>query len=408
MWTVTSNPADDMHYLLAMAQLPGKRSPQVTKATARALNLVDLKLEKLELAPSRNWAIQVAGAFHALAAHDGRLNKSLIHDASFGHPEHVKFVDVLEKSSLRQDAARTMLKHATVSNSWSSTLIHLLEMLPAEEVLVPLRKRWSDPDLRDAIAKRLAKEKELEDFDRLIESLLTFDGKIAMLCSNALLTMKQTPRPGQIATAIRALERHQHRSSAAKSITSLLQNWSGQKLKHDNVNAWYAWHAQNYPDDASLSGRTPGGEKNWRKRVAAIDFTNGDAVRGKMVFAQRLCARCHTGSKRLGPSLKGITKRFRPQDFYLHVYEPNAAISNLYKAIEYTLKSGEVYIGVKVYESPAATIIESGMGELIRLNYHQIKNRRPATRSPMPENLMIGASDQDLINLYAYLKTLQR
>ena len=130
--------------------------------------------------------------------------------------------------------------------------------------------------------------------------------------------------------------------------------------------------------------------------------------RGETVFAQRLCATCHSGSKRLGPSLEGITKRFGPQDFYLHVYEPNAAISNLYKAIEYTLKNGEVYIGIKVYESPAATIIESGMGELVRLNYHQIKDKRPATRSPMPEGLMNGASDQELTDLYTYLKELRR
>ena len=74
--------------------------------------------------------------------------------------------------------------------------------------------------------------------------------------------------------------------------------------------------------------------------------------------------------------------------------------------MEFTLKNGEVYIGVKVYESPAATIIETGMGELLRLNYHQIRNKRPATRSPMPEGLMNGATDQELANLYAYVKTL--
>jgi putative membrane-bound dehydrogenase-like protein len=407
MWTQTSDPTDDMHYLFVMAQLPGKRSSQVTQATVRALALLDHKLDERELASSRTWPLRVSSLFKTLASHDVRLADALVRDDLFGHPEHVNFVNSMSARALQEDATRAMLSRAKTSKKvWSPALIKLLDYLPAEEVLGPLRQLWSKPGLRDAIAKRLAKEKQNEDFDRLVESLASFDGNVALASSKALLEIDREPRTGQIADAVRALERHLHNANATKQIANLLQSWSGQRLGHQDVNAWRQWYVRTYPTKSALLGQANVASTDWRKRLTDIDFSTGDVAHGETVYEKRLCAACHSGSRRLGPSLKGITLRFGPEDFYLHVYEPNASISELYKAIEVTLKTGEVHIGVQVYESPAATLLETGMGELLRLNYRQIRDKRPATRSPMPNGLMNGATDLDLVDLYAYLKTL--
>jgi putative heme-binding domain-containing protein len=270
-----------------------------------------------------------------------------------------------------------------------------------------MRGRWNNPLLRDAITLRLAQVAHPLDFDRLTEALESLDDRAVRAAANALPKIKRDPQPSHIATAIRALTRHHADAKTVEPIARLLKKWTDQDLPADASNAWRQWFTSAHPAQKNLLGDPLAPTEDWRSRVAAIDFTTGDAQRGLLVFQQRACATCHAGSKRLGPNLKGVAQRFDPTDLYLHVYEPNAAISDLYKAIEVTTKTGETYIGVTVYDSPAVTIIEAGMGELIRFTRAQIRSQRPASRSPMPPALMTGATDTDLADLYAYLKTLR-
>ena len=146
--------------------------------------------------------------------------------------------------------------------------------------------------------------------------------------------------------------------------------------------------------------------KAWMQRLAKINWEKGDGQRGAPVYQQRACAACHDGSRRLGPSLAGITARFSREDLFLHIVDPNLSISPTYLAQEITLKDGTVHLGVPVYQSAAAVLLETGLGGTVRLSGDQIQSSAPARQSPMPEGLLNGASDAELADLYAYLQTL--
>ncbi|HAO95451.1 MAG TPA: hypothetical protein DCQ96_05280, partial [Verrucomicrobiales bacterium] len=65
-----------------------------------------------------------------------------------------------------------------------------------------------------------------------------------------------------------------------------------------------------------------------------------------------------------------------------------------------------VYVGMKVYSSEAQTILETGSNETIRFSRHDILSEQTPNRSPMPAGLLLGASTQELADLYAYLRDL--
>jgi len=60
-----------------------------------------------------------------------------------------------------------------------------------------------------------------------------------------------------------------------------------------------------------------------------------------------------------------------------------------------------------VYDSPAATILDTGPATQVRVTGDQILRREAARLSPMPAELLREATDLDLADLYAYLKLLR-
>ena len=141
------------------------------------------------------------------------------------------------------------------------------------------------------------------------------------------------------------------------------------------------------------------------EKMKVVDWEKGDSSRGQATYARYNCTTCHSGNRRLGPSLKNIARRFNRDDLFRHINEPNLSISDLYKATQITTAEG-VYIGVKVYSSEAQTILETGSNETIRFSRHDILNERSPNQSPMPAGLLLGASTQELADLYAFLQKL--
>ena len=140
-------------------------------------------------------------------------------------------------------------------------------------------------------------------------------------------------------------------------------------------------------------------------KMKGVDWAGGEAGRGQAVYARYNCVTCHSGNRRLGPSLQNIAKRFNREDLFRHINEPNLALSDLYKATQITTADG-VYIGMKVYSSEAQTILETGSNETVRFSRHDIISEHTPNQSPMPAGLLLGASKEELANLYAYLRTL--
>ncbi|MGB0581648.1 MAG: c-type cytochrome, partial [Limisphaerales bacterium] len=197
-------------------------------------------------------------------------------------------------------------------------------------------------------------------------------------------------------------------------ITKLLQEWTSADIEiteginlRESYQPWFDWFAETYDQDVSeLFWSADQDVDAFLKRIEAIDWSPGEAERGKAIFAERQCTACHTVQTRIGPHLNGITKRFSVADLFAEIIDPNRNLSPAYAPRVYETKSGESYFGFPVYNSPATTIVQTGASTTVRLTSDDPYTERKSDTSLMPAGLLEGLSDQQLADFYAFIKTL--
>ncbi|MCH8924003.1 MAG: c-type cytochrome, partial [Planctomycetes bacterium] len=146
--------------------------------------------------------------------------------------------------------------------------------------------------------------------------------------------------------------------------------------------------------------------ESWRRRLSAVDWKTGDAARGRAVFERRACHRCHQVSGHLGPELTGAVKRMSRDDLFTAIVAPNLEVSPAYFTTAIATDSGGVYHGLIVYESPESTLLQTGPDTTVRITDTETTSVHTSAQSLMPTGLLDMLSDQDLGDLYAYLKSL--
>ncbi len=410
-WTAESHPVHDIHIALALCRIGGERSIAVTTQTAAMFTRLQSKMAARSMHPSRNWPRHVGDTFTRLIELDPKLSAAFIESPDFGHPDHTLLAERLDDVN-RLAAARRMLVRAKANNQWTPELIDLLGILPAAEALPAIRPLWPKPAWRDAAARLLARHADSEDRDRLVKSLNTVDANTARDAAIALSRIRFPTTTEDITAAMSALGRHEHQAAAAQALTTLLQQWTGQNPEVPKdaglFRTWMKWFAVAQPTAAKkIAGFDGIDATEWSHRLSQIDWSTGDATRGKDLYAQRACATCHDGQRPMGPPLKGIGARFGVEDLFANILFPNASISSTYQAVQIITKDGQTVIGMPIYASAAVTILETGPNQTVRFSAEQIASSGPATTSPMPPGLLTGLTDAQLADFYAYLKTLK-
>jgi putative heme-binding domain-containing protein len=134
----------------------------------------------------------------------------------------------------------------------------------------------------------------------------------------------------------------------------------------------------------------------------------GNPYRGETHYTAR-CAACHTlffkGGK-VGPDLT----RYQRDDLSTmlnSIVDPNAEIREGYENFLVTTKDGRLLSGF-LAEEDANTIVMRGFDDSnTTIPRKQIKQLKPAGRSLMPAGLLDGLDDQQLRDLFAYLRISQ-
>jgi putative heme-binding domain-containing protein len=292
----------------------------------------------------------------------------------------------------------------------------LLNTLPEAQRLEALRSGWSHAPLRDRLLPALAARPMTADRARFVDSLSSFQATVVEHAATALAALGAIHEPFEVQAAITALRRLCRAppgKSARLALVGLLERWSGRRfpiMEQPNLPAsyapWFEWFDQTHPR-LSRSARAKDDEStNWGARLARVAWEQGDASRGQRVFEERLCVRCHSGT-RSGPDLAGITSRFSREDLFNAIIEPERDISPLWQGMTFTLKNGTAHIGTVVYESPTTTLIQTGPDVTVRLSGAEIESVEPSRHSLMPSGLLAGLGDRELADLYAFLQTLR-
>ena len=135
-------------------------------------------------------------------------------------------------------------------------------------------------------------------------------------------------------------------------------------------------------------------------------IASADINQGQVLF-QKSCGACHQmygegGS--LGPDLTGSNRQ--NLDYILsNILDPNGDIQDDYKMVIITTRDGRTWVGNISTESQRQVTLKVVGQDQVVINKSNIQSRETAPKSMMPEGLLQTFTDQQVIDLIAYLQT---
>jgi putative heme-binding domain-containing protein len=404
-----SDPADDVHYLACFALLEGKRTEKETKQVAAALIDIDRKIVERKLNRDSNWAPRVRELYVGLAEKDAALHQAMVEHPGFGRSDHALFADT--NGFPKAKAARMFLERWQREKDYTpnSNIVHLFESLPADDVLPVVRKRWGETGHEAAFLPLLAKKPIASDRKRFIDGLNSPQSAVVVACLDGLEKLGSKSDAEERFALIRALHRV---ASAPKPapygarLAKRLEKTTGQSLGSDSKR-WIAWLEKEHPALGKRLANPDGVDvAKWDARLAKLDWTSGQADAGKAVFAKASCLQCHSASQALGPDLAGVANRFSRADLFTAMLQPSKDLSPRYQMTVAETKDGKTYQGVVIYDAVDSLILQTGAATTVRLDGASVVSRHVSTQSLMPAGLLDPLTDREIVDLYAYLRSL--
>ncbi|MCA9101363.1 MAG: c-type cytochrome, partial [Planctomycetales bacterium] len=444
-WSATSPTVQDVHYLMATSQMTGPRSDEVVERIARAFVRLHGKLDAEQARPSRNWPRHVEQAYQAHVAREPRIVEATLLQDEFGHAGHTLYANCFDDAARRR-AARLLVARlprqnddVDAPNAWTADVVDLVSCLPDNEALPVLRDHWDDIGLSDAVTRVVARAAEPADRPHLIESLGSLNQATISAAASALTSLDlrdgvstaKSVSAEEFAAALTTLQRlvaetydtqetapreaASDQLQALRQLDTLLGQWSNsskttpvadgaaaaQALEH-----WRSWFAARFPGANGLLDDDSAGVSAWYERLEQLDWSVGDADRGRLVFDQRGCQQCHDAAGRLGPELRGVGSRFERRDLLTAIIDPSRDVAPPYRTWSIQTRTGNVLRGMLVYDSPASKLLQTGPNDVVRVVGEDIVREQPSTASLMPSGLLNGLDDRAIADLFAYLQTI--
>jgi putative heme-binding domain-containing protein len=149
--------------------------------------------------------------------------------------------------------------------------------------------------------------------------------------------------------------------------------------------------------------------------VAELVKRTGNADRGKQVFAESLagaaaCMKCHmvrgTGGQ-IGPDLSMIGKKASRENLFESILLPSKAIADQYVQESVTTAAGLTVTGLVVADTAQGVTLRDANGKDTIIPKADVEGRKKLQVSIMPEDSVAALTEDELIDLVAYLQTLQ-
>jgi putative heme-binding domain-containing protein len=141
---------------------------------------------------------------------------------------------------------------------------------------------------------------------------------------------------------------------------------------------------------------------------------NGNADRGRALFfnAQKSqCVNCHQlGAEggRIGPELTAVGSRFSRIHLIESILEPSRTIAPSFEAVAVALTDGRVLTGVRVQETSQTLTLGDQKAERHEILKSDVDEVRPQATSIMPADLVTQFSEQEFVDLIAFLASQTR
>lgn len=408
-FTMASDPAEDIHYLIVLARLKSKASPDESHKVADVLLSLDDKIEQRHRRTDRNFPLRIHELHEGLVRRDASLNDALLESPLFGDSE-----DLLWTEAEGFDRKRAAERFMAITNrddkfNWTSDLVELFGVLPEEVAYPLLRSKWDNIGLRDSIVRVLARHPRTEDAPKFIASLTSSEAKTRSVAIAALESLPLASDDKVILLFYKPLalwSRVKEEDAFVERIVHLLGRTRPAETNRSAAE-WLAWFAIQDPDMARKLESADGIDvAAWKSRLASLDWSQGVKERGKLFYDKIGCQQCHSGGRAVGPDLAGIGKRFSRDEIFTSILQPSRDVPDRYRMTRISTEEGELYQGIVVYEAVDGTILQQASLETVRIKPEEVAERSASSLSLMPNSLLESATDQQIVDLYAYLQSL--
>jgi putative heme-binding domain-containing protein len=409
--TEKSDPRNDFHYLIVLSQLRAPREEPERETIAQALIVLEGKMRQRHLAYETHWPQRLREVAAELCERDPLLPAVLLKRPAFGKPEHVLLVqgpgwDRLQAAKRFWGIIRTDPQYPLTPE-----LVDLMGDLPREEITPRLRHHWEEWGLRDAILLVLARRPQPEDRRRFLEGLASPSWATVTTAAKALRRLSSEATAADFLAVMRALQRipeGKEGESIRGELFALLAAWNPESHSGTDAGAWQTWFRKHYPQEALTLDQLDGVDiAVWKRRLEQVAWEQGQPERGAVLYQKTGCVACHTGGRALGPDLSGVTRRFSRDDLFTAIVQPSRDLPARYQASIVLTQEGKVHHGSIIYQAVDGLLLQTDAATTLRIAGNQIAAVRLSDRSLMPSGLLDHCSDQDLADLYAYMKTLQ-
>jgi putative heme-binding domain-containing protein len=149
--------------------------------------------------------------------------------------------------------------------------------------------------------------------------------------------------------------------------------------------------------------------EKYRAMLSPGSISSADLKAGKAIF-QKSCGSCHKmfgEGGDMGPDLTG-SNRTDVDYILLNVLEPSAEIQDDYKMVVINTLDGRTYSGNIISENQRQITLRVVGQEPVLINKSSIQSKDITDVSMMPPGLFENLSENEIVELMAYLKTNKR
>jgi putative heme-binding domain-containing protein len=138
--------------------------------------------------------------------------------------------------------------------------------------------------------------------------------------------------------------------------------------------------------------------------------TGRSFTRGKEAFTSAQCILCHRFGKTggaVGPELAAVASRLTSRDILESILLPSKVVSELYQNTILSLKDGDDVTGRIVEETDQKLVVITDpiKSTKVEVRKSNIADRRISKLSPMPEGLVNFMTEEQILDLIAYLQS---
>jgi putative heme-binding domain-containing protein len=149
-------------------------------------------------------------------------------------------------------------------------------------------------------------------------------------------------------------------------------------------------------------------QKEIDRQLVVVGAGGGDPLPGKKLFMARcgVCHQLHAQGGTVGPDLTPF-KRDDAANLMLHIVNPSAEIREGFESQVVITDSGRTLTGIVVEKDTRVVVLRTADGQKVVLPVDEVETLRAAGASLMPEGALHGLSDQEVRDLFAYLRSNQ-